>query len=142
MRKRKQKKLKQKPKLRSIKSLESAVWKECKRIIRGMYDSKCVSCGDEVFGKRAHTGHYFRKKFIPLRCKYILDNLRIQCPYCNMRLHGNLENYTVYLLKEQQFNIIRFRELVQYEKAQKYTVQQDREYLESLLTEYKSMLYL
>ena len=127
-------------KLPTIKSLESKVWKECRRIIRDRYPYVCVSCGEMTSGKNLHTGHYFRKKFIPLRTKYLLENLRLQCSYCNLRLHGNLENYTVYLIKEDKFDFLKFKELIDYHKSQKTTVKQDREYLQELLTKYKSMV--
>jgi hypothetical protein len=129
-----------KKKVRSIKSLETAVWNECKRVIRQLYPHKCVSCGKEIEGKSLHTGHYFRKKFIPLRTKYLLDNLRPQCSYCNLRLCGNLENYTVYLIKEGKFDFIKFRELIDFYKHKESTIKEDREYLEDLLTKYKSVL--
>ena len=51
-------------------------------------------------GKQLHCGHYYRKKFIPLQTRYRLDILRNQCSYCNLRLAGNLEWYTVGLIKE------------------------------------------
>ena len=128
-----------KKKLQSIKSLETKIWKECVRIIRARYPHVCVSCGREVEGKNMHCGHYFRKKFIPLRTRYLLDNLRIQCSYCNLRLHGNLENYTVYLLKEKHFNIVSFAKLISQEKLKEYSVQEEREYLQELLEEYKAI---
>ena len=51
-------------------------------------------------GSALHTGHYFRKRYLPLQMKYDLRLLRPQCSYCNLRLHGNLEWYTIGLLRE------------------------------------------
>ena len=125
-------------KLPTIKSLESKVWKECVRIIRSKYPHECISCGKKIEGKDLHTGHYFRKRFIPLQMKYDLRLLRCQCSYCNLRLHGNLEWYTVGLLKsESPSYILDIAEDVKFYKEEHLDVKQQRAYLQDKLEKYK-----
>lgn len=126
-------------KLPTIKSLEAKVWLQCKRIIRNKYPHQCVSCQKLIEGKDLHTGHYFRKKFIPLQMKYDLRLLRPQCPYCNMRKHGNLEWYTVHLLKHESSNyIIEIAEDIKFYENEPLDVKQQRAYLTNLLNKYKT----
>jgi hypothetical protein len=94
-------------KLPKIKTIEGRIWKLCRAITRAKYPNVCVSCGEkDLEGTNWHTGHYFRKKFIPIQMKYDLRLLRPQCRSCNMRKHGALEYYTVYLLKNHPKNYI------------------------------------
>lgn len=86
--------------VQKIKTIENRVWNLCRSITRAKYPHVCISCGKAVEGKSLHTGHFWRKKFIPLQIKYRLDIIRNQCSYCNLRLGGNLEWYTIGLIKE------------------------------------------
>lgn len=125
-----------------IKTLESRVWELCKQITRARYGNTCISCGKEVHGNQQHTGHYFRKKFVPLQIKYRLDILRVQCSYCNLRLAGNLEWYTIGLIKEG-YTTDKFLEIaqsVEEAKANPLTVPQQREYLLELEQQYVTIL--
>ena len=88
-----------KKKVQKIKTIEGRIWKLCKQIIREKYTHVCISCNKAVEGSSLHTGHYFRKRYLPLQMKYDLRLLRPQCSYCNLRLHGNLEWYTIGILR-------------------------------------------
>lgn len=129
-----------KAKLPTIKSLENKIWVECRRIIRNKYEHICISCGKQVEGKNMHTGHFFRKKFIPIQMKYDLRLLRPQCSYCNRRLHGNLEWYSTNLIKQNSgAYILDIAEDILFYKEQKLDVKQVREFLIRLLDKYKSL---
>ena len=140
MKKNLRKKIAPKIKLPSIKSLENKVWELCKQITRLTYEHKCVSCCKDIEGKNLHCGHYFRKKFIPLRFKYDLRILRPQCLFCNTRLHGNLEWYTYYLLKEGVVDIPEIGEQIKNEKQLTRSLPEQREFLENLIKYYSFRL--
>lgn len=127
-----------KAKLPTIKSLEAKLWLECKRIIRANYPHVCISCNKGVEGKQLHTGHYFRKKFIPLQMKYDLRLLRNQCSFCNRRLHGNLEWYTINLLKQEgEQYLLDIADDIIFYKQEKLDVKQQRVFLQDRIQKYK-----
>jgi hypothetical protein len=132
-------KTKTKTKLPTIKSLESKVWELCKQITRLRYEHRCVSCGEYIEGKYLHTGHYFRKKYIPLRFKYDLRILRPQCPYCNTKNHGTLEWYTWYLLKEG-VDIVQIGNEILMEKQTTRSTPEERDFLLELIQKYQIIL--
>jgi hypothetical protein len=123
-----------------IKTLEGRVWKLCKEIIRAKYPHVCISCGKNVEGSSLHTGHYFRKRYLPLPMKYDLRLLRPQCSYCNLRLHGNLEWYTVGLLKSHTAEyIMQIAKEVEYWKDYPMGTKEAREFLLGLEQEYDTL---
>lgn len=128
-------------KLVKIKTLESRVWKLCKEITRAKYSHICVCCNTPIEGKQLHTGHYFRKKFIPMQMRYDLRLLRPQCSTCNRRKHGALEYYTVYLLQNHPKNYILdiYKDILHY-KSQPMNIPQTREFLLALEQEYATIL--
>lgn len=124
-------------KLPTIKSLEAKVWKECVRIIRKKYDHTCIACSKPCQGKNLHTGHYFRKKFLPLQMKYDLRLLRPECSYCNLRLFGNLEWYTINLIKQQGADyLLDIAEDIEFYREEKLDTKQQRLFLQNLLEKY------
>jgi len=129
-------------KLRKVKSLEAKVWLLCKAITRASHLHKCISCKKEVEGKQLHTGHYARKKFVPLQIKYRLDILRPQCSYCNLRMGGNLEWYTIGLMREgiQPDWFINLGDDIEKYKQIKLSVPEQREFLLTLEKEYTMIL--
>lgn len=129
-------------KKQKIKTIEGRVWNLCRAIIRIQYPNICVSCGEEnLEGTNWHTGHYFRKKFIPMQMKYDLRLLRPQCRSCNMRKHGNLEYYTVHLLQNHPKNYILdiYKDILRY-KSQPMNTPQTREFLLDLEQQYVTLL--
>jgi len=129
-------------KLRKVKSIEAKVWMLCRAIIRARYSHKCISCNKEIEGKQLHTGHYARKKFVPLQIKYRLDILRPQCFYCNLKMHGNIEWYTINLMKEgvQPEWFINLGDDIEKYKQIKLSVPEQREFLLTLEKEYTMIL--
>lgn len=71
-----------------LKKIQTALWKECKRIIHNRYQGKCYTCGKIVKGKNKHTGHMIPKKYLKAYLKYDLRLLRPQCYHCNINLGG------------------------------------------------------
>lgn len=117
-----------------IKTLESRVWELCKIITRKKYPNSCFACGKEnLEGKRLHTSHLFRKKFIPIQMKYDLRLLRNCCDVCNLRLHGNLEWYFTNLLRvEDKQYILDIADDILYYKNIKMTTNETRQFLLNL----------
>ena len=128
--------------VQKIKTIEGRIWKLCKQIIRKQYPNVCVSCGEkDLEGTNWHTGHYFRKKFIPIQMKYDLRLLRPQCRQCNMRRHGALEYYTVYLLNNHPAEyILDIYNDIEYWKYNQSGTKQTREFLLSLEEKYATLL--
>ena len=125
-----------------IKTIENRVWLLAKQITRARYPHTCISCGKPVEGKQLHCGHYWRKKFIPLQIKYRLDILRNQCSYCNLRLGGNLEWYTIGLIKEG-YTTEKFLDIakdIEFARNNPLSVPEQREFLLSLEQEYATLL--
>lgn len=127
-------------KLPKIKTLENKVWLLCKEIIRLKYPHKCVTCQKDIEGKSLHTGHLFRKKFLPLQMKYDLRILRPQCPYCNLRMSGNESWYSWYIVKEHgadYFLQIGY-DIQKYKKE--ISLPEKRQFLLSLVSEYEQII--
>lgn len=68
--------------------LNKKVWQECKRIIRTKYGTTCYTCQRHCEGSNQHTGHMIAKGSLPLKYKYDLNLLRIQCYFCNVNCGG------------------------------------------------------
>lgn len=74
--------------------LQDELWQECRRVIQGRYvlpdgTYRCFTCDKPIEKSNKQLGH-----FIPNACggallRYNLDNLRLQCYYCNINLSGN-----------------------------------------------------
>jgi len=45
-----------------------------------------------------HCCHYISRRYLPTR--YHEKNTKPGCPYCNVYLHGNLDEYALRLVKE------------------------------------------
>lgn len=58
----------------------------------------CISCGKVIHWKDANGWHYISRK--KKSTKYNLENINLQCVYCNKYLHGNPEWYRTWLIKK------------------------------------------
>lgn len=58
----------------------------------------CYTCGKRLPWKALHNGHFKSRQFIGTRFDF--DNMRPQCEYCNVVLHGNINKYREKLIKE------------------------------------------
>lgn len=96
-------------KKRKVKSenrkLQDALWQECRRIIINRYEKEnkhyCFTCDKEVEGSNRQVGHFIPNSVGGALLRYNLDNLRIQCYYCNINLGGNGSEFYRRLLKEK-----------------------------------------
>lgn len=85
------------------KKLEDKVWNECRRIIRSRYENTCYTCGARnLEGSNMNTGHGKAKGALPLRFKYDLRNLRVQCMRCNCHMGGMSDIFITKLEKEKE----------------------------------------
>lgn len=85
------------------KKLEDKVWNECKRIIRKRYGDKCYTCpAQNLEGSNQQCGHGKAKGALPLRHKYDLRNLKIQCMRCNLHMGGMSDIFITKLEKEKE----------------------------------------
>jgi 5-methylcytosine-specific restriction endonuclease McrA len=85
-------KLKRKSKSETRK-VQDLLWQECRRIIKAKYikDDRyyCFTCGKEIEGSNCQLGHFIPNSVGGASLRYNLDNLRLQCYYCNINLGGN-----------------------------------------------------
>jgi len=83
--------------------LETKIWEECKRIIRGRYGDKCYTCPAEgLVGCNQQTGHGKPKGALPMQFKYDLRNLRVQCMNDNIHLGGATDIFIAKLEQEEE----------------------------------------
>ena len=59
----------------------------------------CYTCTTRRDWKKMHLGHYVNRQHLGLRWEGM--NNKVQCPYCNINLRGNLTVYADNLEKEQ-----------------------------------------
>ena len=61
----------------------------------------CCTCGKIVEYKKAHAGHY-RHKYLDFNEK----NVNLQCSSCNTYRGGELDKYTIFLIKKYGVGVI------------------------------------
>jgi len=93
-------KLKRKSKS-DIRKIQDELWQECRRIILSRYPHVCYTCDKPVEGSNRQVGHFIPNSVGGALLRYNLDNLRIQCYYCNINLGGNGSEFYRKLLKEK-----------------------------------------
>ena len=93
-------KLKRKSKSETRK-VQDALWQECRRIILSRYPHVCYTCDKPVIGSNRQVGHFIPNSVGGALLRYNLDNLRIQCYYCNINLGGNGSTFYKKLLEEK-----------------------------------------
>lgn len=73
--------------------IQDELWAECRRISKARYlkDNKhyCFTCDREIEGRDCQLGHFIPNSVGGASLRYNLDNLRLQCYYCNINLGGN-----------------------------------------------------
>lgn len=99
----------------TVASLKKKVWKECVRIIRKRYGNICYTCGKHCEGSNQHTGHMIAKGSLPLRYKFDLDLLRVQCYFCNVNCGGQ-GAYFVKRWEREGNNFIELEKKIKQEK--------------------------
>lgn len=91
---------KQKPKLKSLKSLKSALWKLVSEYVRRHGAdwrgwNTCFTCGAKIHWKKLNAGHFKHNKL-----DFDLRNLKPQCVKCNLWGRGKLDVYGVKLVRQ------------------------------------------
>ena len=125
-------------KSKTLPQLKRACWKLLSEWIRRKDADQsgqvsCFSCDREMHWKEAHAGH-----FVGGRTGSVLLNpevIRVQCPQCNIFLHGNLGPYTLRMVDE--LGRSRVDELLQLRHEVK---KWDRSELETLQADLKAKL--
>ena len=85
-------------------------------------DGKCVTCG----GRPDHAGHYISRSWLNLR--YDEQNVHAQCIRCNIFMKGNMDEYTLFLVRKYGIEILDFL------KQRKRVVQFKRKNYEEIIT--------
>jgi ribosomal protein L37AE/L43A len=122
----------------STRKLQDELWQECRRIAIEKYKQKdgtwkCFTCGKPIDGSNKQLGHFIPNSVGGALLRYNLDNLRLQCYYCNINLGGNGSTFYKNLLEEngQEYINKLFQLKGQTTKAE--------DHYKKLLTEYKSL---
>jgi hypothetical protein len=85
--------------------VQDELWQHCRRISLAKYIRNgkhyCYTCDKEVDGSNRQLGHFIPNSVGGALLRYNLDNLRIQCYYCNINLGGNGSEFYRRLLKDK-----------------------------------------
>lgn len=98
----KRSKLKRKSKSETRK-IQDELWQECRRIIMSRYEEphRCFTCDKFIDGSNRQLGHFIPNSVGGAILRYNLDNLRLQCYYCNINLGGNGSEFYRRLVNEK-----------------------------------------
>ena len=128
-------KLKRKSKS-EVKKLQDKLWSLCREITRLKYGHTCYTCGrTNLEGANWQTGHFIPKASCPAELKYDLDNLRIQCYFCNINLGGNGGQF--YRNLERDMGKEYIDKLF---KSKNTLVKADKQWYEQKINEYEKIL--
>lgn len=83
----------------------SKAWKFTSQYVRLKGDGFCYTCGKKYGYEKLVAGH-FREKIGGSSTYFDLRNLRSQCYYCNVKLHGNKQEYSRKLVNEYGKDIL------------------------------------
>ncbi len=121
-----------------IRKVQDELWQECRRIVKERYIKNncahfCFTCDKIIEGSNCQLGHFIPNSVGGALLRYNLDNLRLQCYYCNINLGGNgSEFYRRLVLEKGQEHVDKLFQL----KGQ--TTKAIDHYLK-LLEEYKNL---
>lgn len=129
--------LKRKPKSETRKT-QDLLWQECRRITISRYSTPngfkwCFTCGKQIEKSNCQLGHFIANSVGGALLRYNLNNLRLQCYYCNINCGGQGAIFYKKLLEEKGQEHI--DELF---KLKEQTVKAQDHYLK-LLEEYKNI---
>lgn len=90
----------------NIRKLQDELWKECRRVTMDRYLCKdgrhyCFTCDKPIESSNRQLGHFIPNSVGGALLRYNLDNLRLQCYYCNINLGGNGSEFYRRLVKEK-----------------------------------------
>jgi len=122
----------------NIRKLQDELWQECRRISLERYLNKdgkhyCFTCDKPIESSNRQLGHFIPNSVGGALLRYNLDNLRLQCYYCNINLGGNGSEFYRRLVieKGQKFVDNLFQLKFQTTKAEDHYIK--------LLIEYKNL---
>lgn len=86
--------------------VQDKLWSECRRIQIERYKLpdgswRCFTCQKQIDGSNKQLGHFIPNSVGGALLRYNLDNLRLQCYYCNINLGGNGAVFYKNLLEEK-----------------------------------------
>jgi len=82
--------------IKQRKALKAKAWVLFAKYIRDRDGNVCITCGNSAKdGFRMNAGHYIHK-----RENFNPRNINCQCAYCNRRRHGNMQHYTLFMVKK------------------------------------------
>lgn len=86
--------------------IQTLLWQECRRVQIEKYKQKdgtwkCFTCEKPIDGSNKQLGHFIANSVGGALLRYNLNNLRLQCYYCNINLGGNGAIFYKNLLKEK-----------------------------------------
>jgi len=99
-----------------IKKIQEELWQECRRIIKLRYPKPhyCFTCDKPIEKSNCQLGHFIPRSVGGALLKYNLDNLRLQCYFCNINLGGNgSEFYRKLVLEKGQEHVDKLFKLKQ-----------------------------
>lgn len=90
------------PKVKAVpvSKLKKKLWQLCREITIARYGSTCYTCGKECSGSNRHCGHFIPSSICSASMRYDLDNLRIQCYWCNILKSGNWPAFEEHLIAD------------------------------------------
>lgn len=85
-------------------SLKRKLWKVFSEYVRRKDADwqgfvRCVTCGKSLHWKEMDAGHY-NPKTDGLAMYFEEKNVHPQCTYCNRFRHGNIQQYSLYLIRK------------------------------------------
>jgi len=88
-----------------IKKVQELLWQECRRITKQKYIKNgkhyCFTCDKEIEKSNCQLGHFIPNSVGGALLRYNLDNLRLQCYYCNINCGGQGAIFYKNLLNEK-----------------------------------------
>lgn len=86
--------------------LRNKAWALMSEWIRRRWSDKdgnvvCITCGKKIHWKKAHASHYKHG-----RLDFDEININPSCSKCNVFLHGNLGNYTIFLVEKYGLDVV------------------------------------
>jgi hypothetical protein len=123
-------------KQQSLRLLKRKVWKLVSTYVRLSRADKhgivqCYTCTRKLHWQKMHCGHYRHNVL-----DYNLNNLKPQCPSCNLFRRGNLAEYTLRLIKDNGSDFLFKLAATAKRKKNEYT----RSELELLASRYHELL--
>ena len=101
--------------------------------IRHRDNGVCYTCGIQKMPSEMQAGHYVSRACLPLR--WDEDNVKCQCPGCNIYKHGDIITYREKLVKELGEEAVERLELRRHE-----TVKLTSEWYHDMIDHYRELL--